>query len=210
MSNRRLQWVLDKTELQSPFQCGFRKQYSTKHQLIELENVMSFLDKQSTFVIALELEESYSIVWRRIILMKFNEWGFLGNKLRFVNNYLHDRSFQVRLGTTLWRLSPGEWSCTRRSLSTTLFIIAMNSVCGPCVNYCLFEDNYHTSGNYESGFNILQEKFNYLENREGNFGFKFSPEKTRCIVFTKKISWPEPNYNLHVKPIHNTDKNFLD
>jgi potassium voltage-gated channel Eag-related subfamily H protein 8 len=102
MINNRLTYHLEKHSLLTPNQSGFRKGRSTTDQLVRLETFIreAFIRKHHLVAVFFDLEKAYDTTWRYGIMRDLHDLNFRGRLPRFVANYLQDRTFQLRLGTT--------------------------------------------------------------------------------------------------------------
>lgn len=129
--NIRLMFVLESQKLLDTHQCGFRKTCSTTDHLVRLENTVreAFLHKQHCLAVFFDLEKAYDTTWRFGILRDLGELGIRGRMLKCLADFLHNRSFQVRLGSVLSKNFTQETGVPQGCiLSTTLFIVKMNSI----------------------------------------------------------------------------------
>jgi hypothetical protein len=75
-----------------------------------------------------DLEKAYDTTWRYGILRDLHDMGLRGNLPIFVSNFLTERQFKVRLGSTYSNLHDQENGVPQGSiLSVTLFSIKINS-----------------------------------------------------------------------------------
>ena len=126
MINHRLMWKLETENLLAKEQCGFRKNHSTIDHLIRLESTVrnAFINKQHVVAIFFDLEKAYDTTWKSGILSDLHELGFRGRLPLFIQNFLSDRQFQVRVGTTLSDVHEQEMGVPQGSiLSPALFSI---------------------------------------------------------------------------------------
>ena len=131
MVNRRLVFVLENKGLLSELQCGFRAFRSTTDHLVRLEGSIqdAFIRNQHLFAVFFDLEKAYDTTWRHGILQTLLSWGIRGNLPVFINNFLNERMFRVKVGTTLSTLYVQENGVPQGSvLSVTLFAIEINGV----------------------------------------------------------------------------------
>ncbi|KAG5871613.1 hypothetical protein JTB14_027368 [Gonioctena quinquepunctata] len=96
MVNYRLVWYLERNELLSSFQMGFRRHRSTIDGLIQLENAIqnSFAKRNHLVGIFFDLEKAYDMTWKYGILKQLQEWGLKGNLPKFLESFLFQRSFK--------------------------------------------------------------------------------------------------------------------
>ena len=124
MINARLVWYLEINNLISPAQSGFRSERSTNDNLVRLETFIrdDFVKKEHVVAVFFDLEKAYDTTWKYGILRDLHELGAKGRLANFLESFLAERSFQVRVGSHLsdaFRLSQGVPQGS--ILSTTLF-----------------------------------------------------------------------------------------
>jgi len=76
----KLNWYVQRFNLLSPNQHGFRKFHSTSycHVKIETEILESYANKQTMILISLDLQKAYDTVWRHKILKILSKWHING------------------------------------------------------------------------------------------------------------------------------------
>ena len=129
--NVRLVWYLEINNLISPVQSGFRSERSTNDNLVRLETFIrdAFVKKEHVVAVFFDLEKAYDTTWKYGIIRDLHELGVKGRLANVLESFLAERSFQVRVGSTLsdtFRLSQGVPQGS--ILSTTLFNIKINSI----------------------------------------------------------------------------------
>ena len=84
-------------------QAGFRKNYSTKDHLVRLESFIrdAFIKKEHCVAIFFDLEKAYDTTWKYWHHEDLHDIGLRGRLPNFISNFLSDRSFNVRIGSTL-------------------------------------------------------------------------------------------------------------
>lgn len=217
MVNNRLVYFLETNKLLSPYQCGFRAGRSTVDHLVRLESIVreAFIRSQHCISVFFDLEKAYDTAWRYGILQDIYSFGIRGRLLRCVADFLEGRKFRVQVGTVLSRPFVQENGVPQGSvLSVTLFIIKMNSIANvipPTVSFSLYVDDVQiscSSSNLTLCERQLQLTINRLVKWSTQNGFKFSPEKTVCVPFSRKRGmFPEPslkmsNHELEVRSEH--------
>lgn len=215
--NNRLVYYVEENKCLNKYQCGFRAGCSAVDHLIRLETTIreAFLRRQHCVCVFFDLEKAYDTAWRYGILRDVYSYGIRGRMLRCIADFLQGRSFRVQLGTTLSRPFIQENGVPQGSvLSVTLFIIKMNSVATaipPSVSYSLYVDDIQiccSSSNMAMCERQLQLTINKLTKWSKENGFKFSPQKTVCVPFSRVRGMvPEPtltlnNHDLAVQPEH--------
>ena len=192
MINTRLVWYLEFNDLISPVQSGFRSERSTNDNLVRLETFIrdAFVKKEHVVAVFFDLEKAYDTTWKYCILRDLHEFGVKGRLANFVESFLANRSFQVRVGSTLsdtFGLSQGVPQGS--ILSTTLFNIKINSIMNcldPKTDGSLYVDDFCMCYRFTSMRTIerhLQQCINRIEDWALKNGFKFSKLKTQCVHF---------------------------
>ena len=197
--NKRLMWFLETTNSFSDIQCGFRKSRSTMDHLVSLETLIrdTFINKQHAVAIFFDLEKAFDTTWKYGILKDLHDLGLRGHMASFVENFLKDRSFKVRIGSTLSDTYLQEEGVPQGSiLSPLLFEIKINSIAKELdnnnVHKSLYVDDfllcYQSNGKIDAIERQLQDQLNKLKTWANKNGFKFSPHKTVGVHFCKRIS----------------------
>ena len=137
-----------------------------------------------------DLEKAYDTTWKYGILCDPHELGVKGRLANFLESFLVERSFQVRVGSTLsdtFRLSQGVPQGS--ILSTTLFNIKINSIMNcldPKTDGSLYVDDFcmcYRSKSMRTIERHLKQCINRIEDWALHNGFKFSKSKTQCVHF---------------------------
>ena len=192
MINTRLVWYLESNNLISPFQSGFRSGRSTNDHLVRLETFIrdAFIKKEHIVAVFFDLEKAYDTTWKYGILNDLHDLGLKGRLPSFISNFLSDREFKVRVGSTLSDMHQQEMGVPQGSiLSVTLFNIKINSITkclSPGVDCSLYVDDFlicYRSKNMHTIERQLQQNINKIQNWASNNGFKFSKSKTVCMHF---------------------------
>ena len=203
MVNNRLIYYLEVHHILSPSQSGFRSQRSTLDHLVSLETYIrdGFVKGEHVVSIFFDLEKAYDTTWKYGILKDLFNMGLRGHLPVFISNFLSDRTFQVRLGSTHSDTHHQEMGVPQGSvLSPTLFIIKINSITSTIrtgIFTSLYVDDFAIA--YRSKYmpsieRNLQLSLNKLHRWADTNGFRFSKSKTVCVHFCNKR-------NLHPDPI---------
>ena len=210
MINDRLVWFLESNNLISGNQAGFRKNYSTNDHLVRLESFIrdAFIKKEHCVAIFFDLEKAYDTTWKYGIMKDLHDIGLRGRLPNFISHFLSDRSFNVRIGSTLSDTFEQEQGVPQGSiLSPTLFNIKINNIV-KCVNdtdSSLYVDDFgifYKSKNMENIEFRLQRCLNKVETWATENGFKFSKTKTQCVHFCQlRGLHPDPVLNIYGSPI---------
>ena len=204
--NERLNWYLEYHQLIDRHQCGFRSSRGTIDHLVRLEEEIkrAFLRKQHLIAIFFDIKKAYDTCWKYGILEALHKHGLRGNLPLFIKNFLENRSFQVRVGTTLSGENQQELGVPQGSvLSPTLFSVAINSVLKalpPSIGKMLYVDDltiYSVSSRLEGAERQISKALRSLQEWTKQTGFTFAPAKSVCVHFHRKRSvFPEPQFSL--------------
>lgn len=195
MVNNRLMFYLEANHCLDNNQCGFRAARSTTEHLVRLETTIreAFVRRNHCASVFFDLEKAYDTAWRYGIIRDLYSLGIRGRLLRCIVNFLQGRTFRVQLGTTLSRPFVQENGVPQGSvLSVTLFVVKMNSIATaipPSISYSLYVDDVqisYSSANLTICERQLQLTINNLAKWADQNGFKFSPEKTVCVLFSRR------------------------
>ena len=101
--SERLVWYLETNNIITEFQSGFRHQRSTNDHLVRLETFIreAFIKKEHLVAVFFDLEKAYDTTWKYGIMNDLHEIGLKGRLPIFVQNFLSNREFKPRVGSTL-------------------------------------------------------------------------------------------------------------
>ena len=151
------------------------------------------------------LEKAYDTVWKHGVSRDLHKAGLRGRMPCFINNFLSNRCFRVRLGSAFSNLHGQEMGVPQGSiLSVTLFILKINSISDIIPSgfeKSLFVDDFSiscASRNMASIERQLQLCLNKVEKWADENGFKFSKTKTVCMHFcNKRKLHPDPTLTIY-------------
>ena len=217
MVNERLIHFLEKNNLLTKFQAGFRAERSTVDQLVRLDTFIkdAFAKGEKVVGVFFDLAKAYDTTWKHGIMQDLFDMGFRGNLPVFIGNFLSDRTFQILLGTTL---SPNIYQQEEgvpqgAILSTTLFTVKLNKIAEKltqgveCTLYVDDFDIFFRSPTIEAIERQLQMSINSISGWTVENGFTVSPNKTVGMRFcdcpTRKCRRGcfDPNLTLHGEKI---------
>ena len=148
MINKRLNWLLESNNHIWRFQSGFRSDHSTTDNLVRLETFIrdAFIKKEHVVAVSLDLEKAYDTKWKYSILKDIHKLGLRGRLPTFIENFLADRTMQVRVGSPLSDYYDQEQGVPQGGvLSTTPFSIKINDIVkclGNLTDCSLYVDNF--------------------------------------------------------------------
>ena len=207
MINRRLMWYLEHNSILNGIQCGFRKSKCTIDQLIRLESAVreAFIRREHIVAVYFDLEKAYDTTWKYGIMKDLFEAGLRGRLPIFIDQFLHNRKFSIRIGSTLSDAHDQEEGVPQGSIiSVTCFIMKINSITR-CIRAgmsgSLYVDDFLLCYSSKSMGTIemeLQLSLNKLQDWADENGFKFSRSKTVCMHFCNlRNIHPEPQLVLN-------------
>ena len=195
MNNDRLVWYLECSSLIAEAQSGFRKVRSTMDHLVRFEIFVreGFLNREHAVSIFFNLEKAYDTTWKYGILKNLHDMDLRGRLPSFIQNFLSEKKFQFRVGTSLSDFYDQEMGVPQGSiLSVILFIVKINTITRCIrngVNKSLFVDDFGVSYHSKHIHAIerqLQLHLNRIEDWAYNNSFKFSQSKTVCVRFCRR------------------------
>ena len=211
MVNVRLTWFLERHEVFTNAQCGFRKHRSTIDHILTLDTEVRASFKQGRHVGALffDIEAAYDTTWRLGILLKLYKYGIRGSMGAFLSTFLSDRFFRVRVGNQLSERFPQVNGVPQGGvLSVALFAVMINDIgdhLSPAISRALFVDDFSI---WSSGASTrvverqLQMAVTRLERWSAVNGLKFSTAKTVAVHFCRRRRvCPDMSVKLHGEPI---------
>ncbi|KAJ4427678.1 hypothetical protein ANN_25327 [Periplaneta americana] len=216
--NKRLRWTLEQRNFFTTSQNGFRQFHSTIDSLITLESEIlnAFLNKQHLLAVNLDIHKAYDMVWRQYVVKVLIKNQITGNMIRFIHNFLQNRTIQVKVNGTLSKKVIINNGVPQGSvISVTLFLVAINNITSHVslpAKTCLFADDltiFCTGKNLTTTQDIIQSSVKGIENWAKETGFKFSANKSECILFSKRNTphaQPQLYLNNNKLPIVNTIK----
>ncbi|XP_058827538.1 uncharacterized protein LOC131687467 [Topomyia yanbarensis] len=132
MINRRLIHEIESNNRIGNRQFAFRPGTGVDSHLAQLETVLEDTLKSGMHadVIMLDLSKAFDRTWRHPIITTLNEWNVGSRMLRYVHNFLDERSFRVFVDGALSDRRPLENGIPQGSvISPTLFNVAISSIC---------------------------------------------------------------------------------
>ena len=190
--NCRLTFFLESTQNLPAHQFGFRKMHSTIDALNKFTSdiINSIKNKQHVICVSFDMRKAYDTTWRFGITQTLHKIGLKGNLPMFINNFLTNRSFQTKIGSTISRRHYLDQGVPQGGvLSCTLFSLAINNIfpiIPTNINSSLYVDDLLI---YCSGTHVadLERRLQLAINKIGSWaessGFTFSAPKTNCIHF---------------------------
>jgi ribonuclease HI len=198
MVANRLQWYLEKNNLITLNQSGFRKHKSTIDQILKLQDTIlkKLKNKEQVLAIFIDFERAYDMLHVPTLLQKLQKLGIVGNVTNWIEKFLSKRTFQVKVGTELSeKLIQQNGTPQGSVISPLLFLIMINDIpSGPeGVNMSLFADDsavYIGHRKTNTLIKKIQQSIEEINNWCNQNGFKISIAKTVGVLFTNKRYLP--------------------
>lgn len=194
MINHRLVWFLEKNNLLSECQFGFRKNRSTLDPLLRLSNQIQqgFAENKHTIGVFFDMEKAYDTTWRLGIIKQLSNMGIKGTMLKFLKAFLTERYIKVKIGDKASSLYKQHEGVPQGSvLSVTCFSVAINNIVKAVpanVKSSLFVDDfaiYCTNTDPQVASTFIQNSITSVSKYATENGFKFSDTKTVAVHFTR-------------------------
>jgi len=209
MVNNRLTTFMEMNGVLNPVQCGGLRNRSTEDHLIRMETEIrkAFFKNEHYISVFFDIEKAYDTAWRYGIMRDLHRMGLRGNLPKFIEEFLNDRTFKVRIGECLSGSKVLEAGIPQGSvLSPTLFIIKMNSLTDVIpkeVGYhtSLYVDDLQVAFHHQDLNHIkikLQHAIDKIVHWADYSGFRLSVPKTKAIHFSiipGLFSSPDLNIN---------------
>ena len=105
MINTRLVWHLEKNNIITPEQAGFRQHHSTEDQVTYIAQKIEdgFQDKQHTLTVWIDKEKAYDRAWKDGLRFKLQKSGVTGCMYQWISQYLTNRKARVYVNGTYSR-----------------------------------------------------------------------------------------------------------
>ena len=198
MVNARLTWYLKENNIITEMQYGSIKNRSTLDPLIQLEQHIrsGFKRKVPTIAVFYDIEKAYDTTWRHTILAKLKEANIIGQLPNFIDNFLKERTFKVRIDSHISDLYKLQNGIPQGSvLSCTLFHLAINDIIKElpsAIKKTLYMDDfavYISAKRLSVAARILNLTNRKIEKWEEKTGFKMAEGKTKIVIFYRDKRW---------------------
>ena len=200
-----MSWILEKGNVLSPKQYGFRQARSTTDVLVRLDTDIkrALVQKKHVIAILFNLKKAYDTTGRGGILEKLHWANVRGPMAHFIGNFLNERVMKVRIGTTIGEpYEQCEGVPQRSVLSFTLFSFAISDIssCLPQYVDCTLYVNDFAIYPSSASLSVLKRRMQRTADRlmawTRKRGFEFST-KSVVMHFTKiRGVFPAPTITL--------------
>ena len=201
--NRMISFI-DKNSIFAPTQFGFRKGMSPETALIDyITGIQSGLNKKHfTISILMDLSKAFDLMDHNILKTKLEHYGFRGNFLNFIMNFLSDREYFVNIN--------GEKSKTKSvkigvpqgsTLGPLLFLIYVNDMANSSniLKFSQFADDStatHSSLNLRSAVTTMEKEFEKVLTWLSANKLIINLKKTHVMLFTNRKRPQEITLNV--------------
>ena len=203
---------LDKHNVLTPHQHGFRKYRSCETQLIGLiDDFAKGLDKNEQIdAILLDFSKAFDKVHHLSLLKKLKYFGITGPLHHWIHDFLIGRQQTVIInGSKSIPITVNSGVPQGTVLGPLLFLIYINDLpdcISPGTKVRLFADDcivYRTIKTTQDS-EILQRELDELQKWETNWSMSFHLENCQLLRVTKKLKQIITNYLIHGKPVSQT------
>ena len=213
---RRLNYVLERNNIFSKSQCGFRKGRSTIDVLLRLEHLIreSQNSNKICLVVYMDLKGAFDTVWGRGVVSKLVKSNVKGNLIRILGRYFEERSIKVLVNnenSTIRRISSG--TPQGSILSPILFNVMLSDIPKSCkINEFVFADDI-TFACVENTMSecrkVMQQHINNFMKWTEQWGLIVNPEKSALQYFSRKRGLTYPLIRIKNKLIQYSDRQRL-
>jgi hypothetical protein len=185
---------MENNDLFNKYQSGFRKNKNTYEQLFRLQNdIQNALNNKSKVItVFLDIEKAYDMMWREGLLFKLLQLNITGKMYNWIQDFLKNRKFQVKLNNTFSNTHTLENGTPQGScISPLLFIIMVNDLklTNKYIQISIFADDiaiWIVGNNTEINLEKIQQALLDIENWSKKWGFKISINKSKAMIFSTK------------------------
>jgi len=188
----RLSYYVEKKDLLTNVQTGFRKGKSTVDQLIRLQDTINKYNNNKGYTVAvfIDFQSAYDMLWHNGLFVKLGKMGITDRSLTYIKNFLSNRTLQVRVGDKLSSSFVVKNGTPQGSIiSPLLFLVMINDLPDDITQTetSLFADDscLFTSGRrLDVILRKMQDSLDKLKAWCDVNGFKISMDKTVAVLFT--------------------------
>ena len=192
--DKRIRKFIEKYNLLSDSQYGFRQNRSTSHALIDLIEEISNCIENKKFVVGIfiDLQKAFDTIDHNILLDKLENYGIRGITKQWLRSYLTGRMQCVQIGRSRSEFSPIKCGVPQGSiLGPTLFIMYINDIVksSKIMKFVLFADdtNIIISGqNREQLLKQITNEMNKLKRWFNVNKLSLNLNKTKFMLFGKR------------------------
>ena len=193
--NVRLSWFLECHGVFTNAQCGFRKHRSAVDHILALDSEVRacFSQRKHLGAVFFDIQAAYDSVPRNGILKKLFNYGIRGRMGLFIQGFLSDRHFRVRVGNHFSGTFSQENGIPQGGvLSVALFAVMINDIGDElpvAIGRSLFVDDlavWYSASSARLVSRQLQLSVSRLERWGLKNGLRFSTDKTVAVHFCRR------------------------
>ncbi len=192
MINERLMYFLESEDIIDRCQSGFRTGRNAMDPVIHLEDEIrkAQVNKEIVGAVFFDMEKALDMMWREGLLIKLHLMGVGGKMFNWIMDFLDGRIIQVKTGQVVSKQYNVENGTPQGSvISPILFSIMINDIYLELpvdMGRSLFADDgaiWKRGRNGEFINKKLLNGMNQVAEWGIKWGFKFSVEKTKVMIF---------------------------
>lgn len=214
--NNRLIWWLEKNNKLSQDITGFRPNSSTIDtlQIIDFHIKKAYKEKKYALIASLDLEKAFDKVNHDAIIIKAAKLGITGTPLRWISNFLNNRSYQIIIGNQKSEEGGISKGLPQGSpLSPLLFNIMMSDLnLTVKTNKIIYADDINIitiNENLEEAKINLEVGLNKIVKWANDWELKLNLTKSKVMCFTKKRIRQIPIIKINNEELKFTNKHTI-
>ncbi|GFY04577.1 probable RNA-directed DNA polymerase from transposon BS [Trichonephila clavipes] len=188
---------------------GFYPHRSSINTLLQLQHdiILARERKEYFILVALDIKAAYDSVWPNGLISKLNKVGYSGRLLRWIQNFLHQRTIQIKWRNIFSKIVTNNYGVPQGSiLSPFLFMIYMSDIfeIQHDSHLLVYADDiflYNSGTNWNKTIGEMQESLNKISVWCKKWKLSTSPEKSSLLNFSRKRSTIPPLLKICDKPI---------
>ena len=191
---KRLTQFIDKNNILSKHQYGFRKNRSTEHAIIDFVDKITTAIDQGKFSVGifLDLSKAFDTINHKILIRKMEHYGIRGIAKKWFENYLCNRKQLVKYnGVESEEMTITSGVPQGSVLGPILFLLYINDIqfCSELVSIILFADDtniLYSETCLKTLNEILQIEMNKIANWLNVNKLSLNTTKTKLILFRSR------------------------
>lgn len=200
--NKRLIQFLDKNNILSKSQFGFRPKKSTEDAVTGLLDVIvsTLENKNKSLAIFLDLAKAFDTVSIPILVTKMERLGIRGTPLKLFKDYLTNRVQRVKLGDLCSLDAPVSFGVPQGSiLGPSLFLIYINDLCdynlqnGHIFTYADDTALVFQGKTWDETFRLAQDGFQKISDWLKSNLLTLNTQKTKYVTFSMRKTTQPPS-----------------